>query len=965
MNRRVLSLSIIAGLAFIPSAHAGCLWWQGQCQLADRAYVGSASPAYSNAFNQLIPTGALAAQQAGYTGAGVKVALIGGSDPADVTLNGALNGGHDHVVYFHNYTQSCASSSSCDPGKQIVTDNGHDGAVAELVAGDSNYSASTGRGFAGGVAPDALLYEFDVCDTSGCVFPPQSANDPVINDMVSHGVQVVVEPVESGDVNLDYPPSAYTGYYNSSKALMAGGVLQVISTGDLSGDKHVGILAGLPYYFSDIQQGIIAASGVDIDSSGNPILAASDSTPCNEAAQWCLVAPVQVYNMNSPLGSGDSWRGSSESAPIIGGVAALVLQAFPWMGPAQVQDTLLTTATFIDDGSHQRVNATFGWGMVNAAKAVYGPSQFAFPQFGPFLAPVPAGINSVFANAISGPGGLKVNGAGTLTLSNANTYTGATEVASGTLAVNGSITSPVTVDAGGVLTVNGSVAGSVLINAGGNLDGIGAVNADVTNNGTVTSQGGGAAQGLTINGNLTDGASSTTMVALGNPLQVKGTANVAGTMNVLNPPIGYAYKSIRNLLTAGAVNGTFGNLTFASSVFYTGTLSYTGTQVSLSLAQVSVTRVVVPTLHFATPQTITAADNVQRALDVSNNWFVHGQTSGHEAWFADAGRFLSSPNGALAAASLNSLSGEIYATSRAVEAQQSLATDSAVANRQRALALDGQAGVWAQALGADGTLARNGYDATDYRAGGMLVGMDGQFGSGFSGGVAGGRTRAWTDMAGLGGRIDAREDVAAAYAQWTGNSGWYAAARLSYAHVRNGVNRDLLLGSSLTPLAGEHTDHVSMATLEGGKTIALGAASLTPYAAMTSLRLHQSGFTEQGSAMGLAAPSQSHNAVLGTLGLRYGKGFDWALGHSVLEGYAAYRRVFRGADLGMQASFVGIPDSTFTAQGQNLPRNLGILGVHWSTQVNQRWGWFLDADYQSGSEGAHQAELNTGIKVTF
>ena len=938
MNKPAMTCIVGATLGL---ALAGCGGGGGV-----RATVGPPNPppvttSYDPTYNQLVPTGVQTAQKAGFTGKGIKIGIMGfGVDPTTPPLQG-------RIAWFKSYLPG---------GSQTPNDTtGHGTVVADILGGlpKGVIPFDNGETFPGGVAQDAGLYVEQVCAATGN--PPCTWDTNNFSDFVSQQVRIINISLGEGDVLTEFTgpndPNIPLVQALYQPAVNAGAILVWVAGND--GHSQPWQDAGLPYWIPGFQQNWLAVVNIAVDSNGKPagLYEGADepSNACGVAAQWCLGAPGVVFtptpNVPGTVFNGGG-VGTSFAAPIISGVAAQVLQAFPWMSAGNVTDTILTTATPLDDGSHQTPNATFGWGIVNAAKAVNGPAQFAFPQFGPFTANVPSGISATFGNDISGPGGLKLIGPGTLTLAGANTYQGATEISAGTLAVKGSITSATTVDVAGILT------------------GTGEVNADVTNSGTVVSQGSKAGQGLTIGGNLTNGTSSITAVALGDPLQVKGTADIAGTMNVLGAPDGYTVKSTENLLLAGTVAGTFGNLAFASDVFYTGTLSYTATQVNVALTQTSV-RQSAMALPDATRQTITSADKVQHALDISNNWFVHGQTVGHEAWFADAGRFLSSPSSALATASLNSLSGEIYATGRAVETEQSLVTDAAVANREHALALDGHSGVWVQALGADGTLARSGYDPADYRADGMLAGIDGKWGGGLSGGLAAGHTRVWTDMAGLGGRIDAREDVAAVYAQWANNGGWYVAGRVSYGHIRNDVNRDLLIGTALMSLAGGHTDHITLATLEGGKAITFGTASLTPYTSVTVLRLQQSGFTEQGSAMGLTVPPQSHDATLGTFGLRYGRGFDWVLGHSTMEGYVVYRRVFSGADLGMQANFAGVPDFMFVAQGQNLPRNLGIIGLHWNTKVNQRWGWFIDADYQTGSDGAHQVEANAGIKVTF
>jgi len=74
--------------------------------------------------------------------------------------------------------------------------------------------------------------------------------------------------------------------------------------------------------------------------------------------------------------------------------------------------------------------------------------------------------------AISGNGSILKSSAGTLILSVANTYSGATTVNAGTLRVNGSLAagSAVAVNFGGTLGGSGTVGGATTVNAGGALD---------------------------------------------------------------------------------------------------------------------------------------------------------------------------------------------------------------------------------------------------------------------------------------------------------------------------------------------------------------------------------------------------------------------------------------------------------------------------------------------------------------
>lgn len=70
--------------------------------------------------------------------------------------------------------------------------------------------------------------------------------------------------------------------------------------------------------------------------------------------------------------------GTSFSAPEVTAIAAMVKEQFPWMTSTQLKQTLLTTA--MDLGT-PGIDEVFGWGVVNAARALGGPSMFVYGDF--------------------------------------------------------------------------------------------------------------------------------------------------------------------------------------------------------------------------------------------------------------------------------------------------------------------------------------------------------------------------------------------------------------------------------------------------------------------------------------------------------------------------------------------------------------------------------------------------------
>jgi len=197
-------------------------------------------------------------------------------------------------------------------------------------------------------------------------------------------------------------------------------------------------------------------------------------------------------------------------------------------------------------------------------------------------------INGVIANNSglnTNAKNLTYSGSNTLTLTNANTYTGTTTVSGGTLLANnttGSATGsgPVTV------TNSGSVLGGTgIINSGANPVTINANAAILGGNGTTGTT-------LTVAGNLTLNSGSIIELALGPSLTHSTLARTGGTWT-FDPAqmftfinLGATTGTYDNIITGLASDpGTEGSWTITNSGF-TGTFTFDGANIDLNLTAV-------------------------------------------------------------------------------------------------------------------------------------------------------------------------------------------------------------------------------------------------------------------------------------------------------------------------------------------------------------------------------------------
>jgi len=838
------------------------------------------------------------------------------------------------IAWFKSYLPGASQSPS--------DTSGHGSVVADILGGSAagTLPADNNKTFPGGVAPGTSLYFEQVCasgNLASCSI--SSAN---FSDFVAQNVRIINGSFGSGNAQTDPNLAATQGIYQP--AVDAGAVL-VWAAGS-GGASQPWDQAGLPAWVPGFQPNWLAVVDMAIDSNGKPagLYTGSDapSNSCGIAAQWCLAAPGNVEFPAVGSFKGGYANGTSASAAVVSGVAAQVWQAFPWMTAANLTDTILTTATPFDDGSHTTPNPTYGWGMINAAKAVHGPAQFAF---GVFTTDIPAGGTSTFSNDISGQGGLKLTGPGTLVLTGASTFNGVSEVAAGTLTVNGSVVSSVTVDAGGT------------------LNGTGKIGYSVSNNGTVESSGSDAGQGLTIGSNLVDAASSTTAVALGNPLHVNGKASVAGTMNVLAPPSGYTVKSTENLITAGAVSGTFANLTFASGVFYTGTLAYTPTQVNVNLTQTNVTTAAA-SVGIVDPASVGAAQRVQVGFEAINATMASGGTLSSGV-LQGAGAIQHSATPAVAQATLTSLSGQLHAASGAMLFDGIDARSDALSEHFDDL-LSGQArpGVWYSDLGWQGNLQRSGYAGATFRSSGGMAGADIRIGTHALFGFAAGQSLGF-------GQLDTSWDHSRTWmnnvAMYGGlvNGPWYASVQIANGWYREDMQRLLQLGALGSPVGNGSTGRYVAGALEGGRLFRFGTARVEPFVDVRYQRLDLGGFAEQGGlGYGLMADDRTAGRLQAGLGLRAERGWRLDNGMQVeFDGSAAWRHALNQYGGVFDASFTGFND-WLPVEGIGLSRNTTTLRTGLSLWPTRNFGLRLGYTREHGERESAGSTMLQGT-VTF
>ncbi|BEN37449.1 outer membrane autotransporter barrel domain-containing protein [Serratia marcescens] len=872
---------------------------------------------------------------------------------------GSRDGGAMHGVAFN---AQIISAENGDPGPEDGIILGNDGAVyqagwnALVASGARIINNSWGIG---------ITEKFD-----------KGGYDPAYPHFTVNDAQKQFDQISV--ILGTKPGGAYQGAIDAARS----GVVTIFAAGNDGNLNNPDAMAGLAYFVPDIAPNWLSVASLQDPTNTGDYSISTFSSRCGYTASLCVSAPgTRVYSSviegtsveNLTTGYA-KYSGTSMAAPHVAGSVAVLMERFPYLNGAQVAEVLKTTAT---DMGAPGIDALYGWGMINLGKAINGPgmlvtvedipAEFRIPDptgvaYGPtqFVVDLP-GVGAVldkgkptervcssdlcgldfWSNDISGHGGLTKQGIGTLVLTGNNTYAGPTLVNQGRLAVNGSITSAVSVQNGGIVGGSGTV-GSLAARNGGTV-------APGNSIGT-----------LNVAGNVSFEPGSRYAVEVGpngqsDRIQSSGSATIGGgevAVTLENSPNLLTQSEVRSLLgqqytILSAQQGVSGQFdAVAPNYLFLGTgLSYQPTGVTLSVGRNGTS--------FASVAQTPNERAVAAAADVL--------AAGNPVYES----LLGSGTAGEARQAFRQLSGQIHADIASALVNDSRYLREALNGRLRqaeglasssAIKAD-EGGAWAQLLGAwdhaSGDANATGYQASTY---GVLVGLDSAAADDWRLGVATGYTR--TSLhGGYGSKADSDNYHLAAY----GDKQFGALALrggAGYTWHRIDTRRSVNYGMQSDRDTAKYSARTEQLFAEAGYSVQGEWLNLEPFVNLAYVNFENNGIAESGGAAALRGDKQHTDATVSTLGLRADTEWQVSAGTTVaLRSELGWQHQYGGLERGTGLRFNG-GNAPFVVDSVPVSRDGMVLKAGAEVAVNENatlslgYGGLLSQHHQDNSVNA-------------
>jgi autotransporter-associated beta strand protein len=579
-------------------------------------------------------------------------------------------------------------------------------------------------------------------------------------------------------------------------------------------------------------------------------------------------------------------------------------------------------------------------------------------------------LSTTFSGAIQnggtfgGTGGSLVKtGTGTLILSGANSYTGATTINQGTLQLDGTITSAVTVNSGGTFSGNGTVDPATV----------------TINSGAVFAPGlpGQPGTFMTINGSLAFQSGAIYLVQL-NPTSttyamVNGPVTLAGKVEAVFAPGSYVVPKTYEILQSLDRTGTFSSVATVPPNFQAN-LTYDPRNVFLNLTAI---------LGLGGNLTV----NQQNVATALNNFFNNGGTlpPNFSTVFGLTGPALGT--------ALNQIDGEAAVDAEATAFKSmnqflslmldpfvdgrtgtsggtlgfapdqpqnfppdiALAYDSVLKAPPKPAPFDARWTAWGAAYGGashtDGDPAVIGSTNFSAQTYGFAAGMDRHFSpdlvAGFA--LAGGGTHWDLAQAMGGGRSDAFQ--AGVYAtKYFGPA--YMAADIAFANNWFTTNRTAFAGDQLT---ASFNGQSYGGRIEAGYRYALPALwTVTPYGALQVQNFHTPTYSETdltGGGFGLTYNAMSAYDTRSEVGARFDEPTTLNGMPVTLRARLAWAHDWV-SNPALQAVFQTLPGANFIVNGAGVPKNSALTTAGAELHITQTWSFLtkFDGEFAKGAQ---------------
>ncbi|WP_369716953.1 autotransporter domain-containing protein [Leptotrichia sp. HSP-536] len=726
------------------------------------------------------------------------------------------------------------------------------------------------------------------------------------------------------------------GFY---KDAINNGALFVWAAGNDKTQKNPSLEGGLPYVFNELEKGWINVVGLtnSNDKTG--------STKWNElerlngagvAKNWTVTAVSEItiqtkfkdkkgiYNIN----------GSSFAAPIVTGTAALIKEKYPFMTGDLLRQTILSTATDIGTPG---VDEDYGWGLLNIEKALKGPALFDKRlALGDKVYINLDGGTYAFDNDISGDAGLALSGIGTLTLNGNATYTGETTVGSNVRLKTKNLVSPRTlsISKNAVVEVSDS-----------NIN-------NIQNEGTFINNGNSVANTVAMS------ADSQMYSDINANLKVKN-AEINGTVTITNNNGEYLTKNGKNIdIITGNVTGNADIKTSSELLDAKSEVSSVGVQATVSRKDVMEYAI----SKNSTEQQVNTAEQIETTLTHLDSLAENG-TASKETLSNGAQLQL------LTSATLDTMSGQIYASAQALTFEQSEVVNKDLSNRMsdlaRSLENDKKFGFWTSGIFSKGKIEKDGFAKGKTNVKGGQVGFDMKLNENGIVGISADYSKGKVKFDRYNGKSKADSTGISVYGrQNLGNS--YIAGRLGFGYADTDVERDIIANSNIFEHSKvNHKDKSISGYFEGGYDIKNKNSDFvfTPYAALGADNVTRGKFSEENTKFGMKADKKSYNLPYATVGGRIAKTF----GKIDVTGYAGYTHGLNKKDLEFAASYNFSPEAKFTVKGINYSRNKINAGIGVNAKVKEGINWYSNYDFKHSADKskANNHMVTTGVRFEF